>query len=113
MKIIFDPSDFEPLVTQIVRECLRQLRPPTPCECHNAASQRDDHALTIREAAKYIGVCERTLRKLMKDGEIEFFDAGNGSKKAMPRFRRTILDGFTKRRASTDQNDKTNQSKEK
>jgi excisionase family DNA binding protein len=51
----------------------------------------------LEDAATYLGVCERHLRKIIKDGKIKFVDLGTKSRPAY-RFRPSDIDEFINRR---------------
>ena len=51
----------------------------------------------LEDAATYLGVCERHLRKIIKDGKIKFVDLGTKSRPAY-RFRPSDIDEFISRR---------------
>lgn len=47
----------------------------------------------LEDAATYLGVCERHLRKIIKDGKIKYVDLGTKSRPAY-RFRPSDIDEF-------------------
>jgi excisionase family DNA binding protein len=51
----------------------------------------------LEDAARYLGVCERHLRKIIKDGKIKFVDLGTKKRPAY-RFRPSDIDEFIDRR---------------
>lgn len=51
----------------------------------------------LEDAATYLGVCERHLRKIIKDGKIKFVDLGTKKRPAY-RFRPSDIDEFIDRR---------------
>ena len=53
--------------------------------------------IDLEDAASYLGVCERHLRKIIKDGKIKFVDLGTKSRPAY-RFRPSDIDEFISRR---------------
>ena len=52
-----------------------------------APRERDPEGwLTFAQAAARLGVSERTLRKLVDDGELAYVDVGRGKERRSPRF---------------------------
>lgn len=67
-------------------------------EQKNGLSKRllffDKQLLRYREAASYLGICESTLRRLKRDGQIKFVPIGVRG----VRFRRSHLDHWAEKR---------------
>jgi excisionase family DNA binding protein len=71
MEIKFNAADLDPLVRQIVRETMASMH-----QIHPASGKQSQPAelqpmlLCSRDAAKLLGICERTLWTLTNKGEI-------------------------------------------
>ena len=90
MKVELASEEFDPLIRQIVQECLQQLE--LRHKHHNQApGQTFDAApanllLNSSQAAKMLGISERTLWELKRAGELPYVPIGNGSRKESIRY---------------------------
>ena len=104
MKIEFDSSDVEPLVRQIVRDCVEELRQqlfslhvrPNPLHSNHA----DALLLNSGDAAKLLGISERTLWELKRNGDLPYVVVGTGDKKKSIRYARVDLERLIESRKS-------------
>ena len=99
MRIDLPPSDFEPLVRRIVEECVRQLNGRAgPARSDRQEASPAKLLVNSLEAAKLLGVSERTLWELKRSGELPFVPMGNGSQRDSVRYSVADLQAFIARR---------------
>jgi len=70
---------------------------PHPCKPRRRrarATAINDGLLTMQEAAERLGVCTRTLRGHIEDGDISYVELGHGTKRKRRKFSPADLDAF-------------------
>lgn len=83
--IITTPDSLRQMLTELLDERLAKIAP----------AKNDDAPLDKKSLAKYLGVSISTLEKIMKSGEIQYFNIGN-----QPRFTWTQIETYVNKKVS-------------